>query len=502
MKSHRRFVTNIAANLGRGSASAAVALLLPPILVRHMTPASYAVWVLVLQTAAYVSYLNFGLQTAIGRYVAYYNRTEELSRRDAIFSTAFAALCGAALLSVICLAATVLAAPALFPGVPRPLIPQMRQALFIVGIGMAVELLSSAWSGVFIGLERFEVPALAVGGTRVMSAGGLIVAALAGRSLIVMAAIIASANLLSYLIQFAALRNIAPDVRFRPSLVQRSTARELYGYCLGLTIMSLSTLLVTGFDLVLVGHFQFSAVIPYSVAASVITFVAGLLLAGLNVLMPHAVTLHASNKPEELGRLLITVTRASVLILVLTGLPLEFFSGAIMHLWIGQRYVASGRPLLTLLIVANIIRLIGAPYAIILVAAGQQSFIKISPLAEGISNFIASVLFAIPLGGVGVACGTLLGSLVSVVSHLFYSMPRTRLAIAFSRRRFLASGVVSPLLWTSPLLGVAAYSWSGTTVRPAVFAIAMLSSCVGAAFLLYRTSSTKGKINHETLRTT
>jgi hypothetical protein len=62
MDIHWRFAKNVVANLGRRSAAAVVALLLPPVLVRHMTPPSYAVWVLVLQVAAYASYLSFGLQ--------------------------------------------------------------------------------------------------------------------------------------------------------------------------------------------------------------------------------------------------------------------------------------------------------------------------------------------------------------------------------------------------------------------------------------------------------
>src|SRR4030088_2651137 len=268
MQIYWRLGKNAVANLGRGSAAAIVALFLPPILVRHMTPASYAVWVLVLQTASYVGYLNFGLQTAIGRYVAYANEKDDIQKRDSVFSTAFAGLCCAALVSLACLAAVTLAAPAIFPGVPSPLIPQMRWALLLVGFSMAVELPASACNGVFIGMGRYEIPALTVGGARLFSALGVIAAALAGRSLVVMAAIIAAANLLSYLAQYLALRRIAPDVHFQPSLVRRSTARDLSGYCFGLTVMSLSMLLVAGFDLVLVGHFEFAVVTPYSIAAS------------------------------------------------------------------------------------------------------------------------------------------------------------------------------------------------------------------------------------------
>src|SRR4030081_249404 len=222
MQIHWLLAKNAVANLGRGSAAAMVALLLPPVLVRHMTPASYAVWVLVLQTAAYVGYFNFGLQTAIGRYVAYDNEKQDVEQRDSVISTALVGLCCAALVSLACLAAVTLAAPAIFPGVPSPLIPQMRWALLLVGFSMAVELPASACNGVFIGMERYEIPALTVGGAHLFSALGVIAAALAGRSLVVMAAIIAAANLLSCGAQYLALCRIAPDVRFQLSLVRRS----------------------------------------------------------------------------------------------------------------------------------------------------------------------------------------------------------------------------------------------------------------------------------------
>jgi O-antigen/teichoic acid export membrane protein len=216
------------------------------------------------------------------------------------------------------------------------------------------------------------------------------------------------------------------------------------------------------------------------------TLMSGLLFAIINVIMPHAATLHAREKAEAMGRLVITSTRISVLLLVLTGVPMFIYAGPIIHLWIGQRYVASGAPLLAVLIFANIIRLIGQPYAIIIVAAGQQNYIKVSPLSEGVSNFIASIVLGSFFGGIGVALGTLFGSIVSVASHLWYSMPRTKSVIKFSRRDFVVSGVLSPLVWTCPLLATAVASWGGIEIRPFVFAAVLLVSAGGAGLLLFR----------------
>src|SRR5262249_24605342 len=154
-------------------------------------------------------------------------------------------------------------------------------------------------------------------------------------------------------------------------------------------------LLVTGLDLVLVGRFEFSAVTPYSVVASMIAFISGLLYAIINVILPHAAILHAREQAADLGVLVISSTRIGVLLLVLSGIPILLYAGPIIHLWIGEQYVAKGTVLLAILIVANIIRLIGAPYSLVMVAAGQQNYIKVSPVVEGISNFVASAVLGL-----------------------------------------------------------------------------------------------------------
>ena len=487
MQIHWRFVKNAVANLGRGSAAAVVALLLPPILVRHMTAASYAVWVLVLQTAAYVSYLNFGLQTAIGRYVAFAKERGDGDLRDSVFSTAFAGLCGAALLSLVCLAIAAAGVPELFPSVPATLVSQMRLALLVVGFSMAAELPASAWNGVFIGMERYDVPALTVGGARLLSAIGVVAAALTGHSIVTMAVAMAVTNLVSYLAQYLALRHTAPEVRFRPDLVRRSTAQELYGYCLGLTVFAFSTFLVTGLDLVLVGRFQFSMVTSYSVSASMIALIAGLLGAVINVILPHSAALHARHRSDELGELVISSTRLGVLLLILTGVPILLYAEPILRLWIGPQYLPAGAPVLAILIIANIIRLIGLPYSVILVAAGQQRYIIISPLAEGFSNLIASVVLGSLFGGIGIALGTLFGSFVSVGAHLAYSMPRTKAAITFSRRGFIRSGLLYPILCTSPLLAAALASLQGKNFGPPIVVSAAMLSLTAAALLVHGT---------------
>src|SRR5271167_320848 len=148
-----RLAKNAVANLIRGGAAGVVAIFLPAVLVRHMNQLNYSVWVLILQVAAYSSYLEFGLQTAVGRYIAIADEKRDSVQRDTIFSTAFAGLSIAAVLAITLLCAATLGAATLFPAVPPALLRQMQWALLIVGTSLALGLPSSAWTGVFIGLQ-------------------------------------------------------------------------------------------------------------------------------------------------------------------------------------------------------------------------------------------------------------------------------------------------------------------------------------------------------------
>jgi O-antigen/teichoic acid export membrane protein len=267
------FIKNAIANLSRGGAAGIVALLLPPLLIRHMAAADYAAWVLVLQCASYANYLDFGLQTAVGRYIAYAIAKRDTEQCNAIFSTSFAALLVIAALSVLLLLGLIGFLHVLFPIIPTQEIPKMQWALLVLGVSLALGFPASAWCGVFIGLQRYDIPALTIGGARLLSAIGVVIVVLIGRSLVMMATVTALVGLGSYAVQFAAMRKVAPDIGFDARLVRRPVARELMSYCSGLTVMSFSMLLITGFDLILVARFQFNALIPYSVSATVTAFI-------------------------------------------------------------------------------------------------------------------------------------------------------------------------------------------------------------------------------------
>src|SRR5580698_1442651 len=85
-------IKNAAFNILRGCAAALAALALPHFLTRSLDTQRFAAWSLMLQIAAYASFLDFGLQTAIARFIAQAIELEQNDRRDRVVETAFVLL--------------------------------------------------------------------------------------------------------------------------------------------------------------------------------------------------------------------------------------------------------------------------------------------------------------------------------------------------------------------------------------------------------------------------
>jgi len=96
-------VKNAAVNVMRGCAVALSALALLHFLTRTLEPERFAAWSLMLQIAAYATFLDFGLQTTVSRFVAQAIELKQNDRRDRVVESAFTllALAGAVAFAVI-----------------------------------------------------------------------------------------------------------------------------------------------------------------------------------------------------------------------------------------------------------------------------------------------------------------------------------------------------------------------------------------------------------------
>jgi O-antigen/teichoic acid export membrane protein len=123
----------------------------------------------------------------------------------------------------------------------------------------------------------------------------------------------------------------------------------------------------------------------------------------------------------------------------------------ILKLWVGSNYAINSMQYLRILVLANIIRHLCAPYATMVVATAKQKVATTAAITEALVNLGASIWFAIHFGAMGVAMGTLVGSFAGVAMHFAVSMNFTRNILA-SRLKLFLGGMLRPSAMAIPSL--------------------------------------------------
>jgi O-antigen/teichoic acid export membrane protein len=428
-----------------------VSLVLPPFLVHRMTPAEYSAWVLILQLSAYVNLLDLGLQTAIGKFIAEYDASGDRDASRRLLSTAFTMLAGAAAIGCCVIAAMTWSVPKLFHQMPAALVPEVRIALLTVGLSTALALPFGTFVSTFVGLQRYLLPAIIATGSRVGSAAALIVLLLLHGSLVQLAIVMGAFNLAIAASQYFSWRRFVQDrVGFSFLFFDRRSAAQLAKYGSVLSIWTLAMFLISGLDIVIVGHFDYRNTGFYAVASSVTNFM--LLVVGslFGPILPAVSSIQAGSTPSHIGGLVVRVTRYCTLVLCLLGLPILFGAYPLLSLWVGHQYAIRSALYLEILVIGNVVRQLTYPYVLVVVATGRQHLATLSAIAEATVNIVVSILLVTRIGAAGAAIGTLVGAFVSLGMHVAVSMRLTQPTIQIRRSRFALEGLARPLLCLVP----------------------------------------------------
>ena len=451
-------VKNALANVVRGGATAAVAIVLPHFLTRSLDTDHFAAWAFILQIAAYAGYLDFGLQTAVARYLAQAVEAGDDRLRDRLVSTALGLLTVAGLLALVIIGAIMWQLPHLLRHIPVGLMGDMRGGILVLSISAVALLPLSAFAGILIGLQRNGHSTLAIVGTRLLGAIAVILVARHTQSLIWLALCIGGFNLLGGIAQAVVVRRLLPNMRLRLDNMERKIAAELARFCSVLTIFSIAMLLISGLDVMIVGYFNFSAVGVYSVAATLTAFFAGLNSAVFNALLSPIAILQVRSEYGEIRQIVINATRINTYASLFLTSVVVVFGAPLLQLWVGREYATRALPILIVLTLGQTVRLVGSICSWTLVATGTQRFAIMPAGLEGFSNLALSLLGILWLGPIGVAWGTLAAAVLGLSCYIVYTIKKAEV-LQFGRLEFVRECILRPVACFLPLVLSTAFAW-------------------------------------------
>jgi O-antigen/teichoic acid export membrane protein len=438
-------------NLLRLVLSLAFSLYLPHFLVHHMGPAEYSAWVLILQLAAYINYLEFGIQTAVSKFVAEYDARGDRNELHRTVSSAFLLLVAGGTIGLAAIAILSWKIPVIFRDMPVSLWSQVRFGLIAIGCSTAFSLPFSTFTAIFVGLQQYTYPTLVATFSRALSMAAIIVTLLATGNLLSMALVLALFNIVTALATYAGWFKLAAHrAPLRIAAATRAHLQRLFRYCGVLSVWTFGGLLISGLDTLIVGHFDFRNTGYYAVAASATNFVIMLLGSLVSPLMPATASFGVVSTADRMGALLLRASRYSNLLLFLIALPLFAGGYFLLRLWVGADYAQHAFVFLRILLLANVVRYLVYVYTVMVVAGGRQRSATLSPACEAVLNFGLSILLARHYGAIGVAWGTFAGALLGVVLHLLQSMRRTQDLLRFGRLQLVMSSIARPAIVLLP----------------------------------------------------
>jgi len=288
------------------------------------------------------------------------------------------------------------------------------------------------------------------------------------------------------------VKRILPSLRLTAHFCDWNIAKILVHDSLVLTMLSFCMILISNVDLTIVGHFNFIAVGPYSVATTLTTF-----LYGLNATVcaafyaPIAVMEQRGDQAgirTSLERLTLFTSLINIAVIVANYL----LGKALLTLWVGPAYMPKTFPILQVLLAANAIRLVASPFASGVIATGRHKALISGTVIEAAVNLPLSILGAVFMGPIGVAYGTLVGAVVGVVWILILTS-RVSVTDLMTPGSIISNGLFKPLLAFIPI--VLFCLWQGVS-RPfsmplcyLSFAATLLTLCGTVAFERERSST-------------
>lgn len=412
MSGKKRFAFNVVMNWFAMAVGMVVPFFLTPLVVRHLGPTGYGVWILAVSTVAYLNLLDLGLRSAIIRFVS---KAEAQGKLEEARSAIGAALWFRVLISAAVAVFSIVLA-IVFPHffkVPPDLQRASQITVLVCSLGVAITLVSGVFGAVLAAVQRYDVlSTIGIVGV-IARAGGVIFILRSGHGLTTLAYWEFAVILVSGLATIGAALKLFPPSRVRLSRPDIATLKMIWSHSFAVFIMLIAGQVIFSTDNVVVGAFLSVGLVAfYSIGGSLTIYSRQVVSALATTFTPLASGLEASGKSAELRKLLIRGTQASLALALPISLALFFRGNTFIGLWMGPRYSQVSGTVLQILMIGQFFTVANVTAGNIMFAIGKHKAVAKCSVLEATLNLSLSLILVKTIGIYGVAWGTSITMLI------------------------------------------------------------------------------------------
>jgi O-antigen/teichoic acid export membrane protein len=441
---------NVIANWTGLGVNALVSLVMTPILVHGLGNLYFGMFMLVASVLDSCWLLDFGMRTAMFRFLARYHGSGEREELDRTFASGMVIACGSAALILLATLAAVFVLPRFFVVSPGDR-PVFRALLLLLGGSVAAAFLSQTLATYLFAFRRFDFYNLNTVFTGILRAVLIVVALHLGGGVLAVAGITLGCSLLS-LLSTSRLVSIAdPALIFSLRYISRGRIRELLGFSGNAFLGTLGDQMRFFIDSVVIGRVLGIAFItPFVIPGRLMVLFREL---GYSLASPLAGVMSedAGRKDENALRAgFLRATRLCLLLSLFVSLLLLVNGAALIRFWVGPGY-ASSYPLMLVMLSGYFLMLAQQPSVDLLLAQGRHQLRGWWNLGEGAANLALSVYWGRRYGLVGIALGT---AAPMIFVQLFIQPWYALATLALPAARYFREALLGPALVAAIVLGV------------------------------------------------
>ncbi len=356
---HARFLKNVAWNWVGVAVSIASGILLSPYIIRRRGNEGYGIWALAFALIEYYWLLDLGFRSAAIKYSAHYHALGRPEKVNEIVNTSllyFSAV-GAALF----VATTVFASPVTSAfQVSSAARPAFRFLVLVVGLSWSVGIVFNVFSACLEGLQRFDIAGKIWICTSALRAGGLALVLWLGYGLEHMGVVVVASQLLGYVLNFASLRRVFPELRFSLSLARLSAFREMAAYALHSFVATLSSQVLNQAAPLIIGFYHPAAFVGYYNLPVRLLQVMVEAVARVSVVSSSsAAHLSAATNLPSVAVLGVYANRYCLALFGILAVFLSIYPSEILTVYVGPAFAAHSAPLLPVLTLAFTLAIAG-----------------------------------------------------------------------------------------------------------------------------------------------
>lgn len=388
----------------------AITFIMSPYIVHSLGDRMYGFWVLIGTFLGYYGLLDFGLSSAVSRFVSKAVGSEEKTEISEIVSTALVVF---SLIGVFSVLITFLLyfACSFWIRVPEEL-AIIKKLIALIGLGFAFGFPARVYTGIFTSYLRYDIlTTISIIKMVVMNVSIYFCLGL-GFGVIAIGIINFFGNIAQYISYFLFCKKLYPEIKISIRLFREAKFKMLFNYSVHSFIIQLADILRFKLDsLIIASVLGVASVTYYSIGARLAEYFTQFMTSCMGILMPVFSRYQGAGDFDSIRYYFKKATIICNVLSVYIGSSLIFYGEDFIERWMGKGFISSYY-VTVLLVFPLMIALIQLPSIGLLYGVSRHHFYTLANSCEGILNLILSLVFVKNYGMYGVALGTAVSMLI------------------------------------------------------------------------------------------